>query len=59
MSEEDGIYSIECGLGNLSLKVQGEDEDWVRETFREEWLDRMAEAGDMAKAVRDGTRGCM
>lgn len=57
MESEDGLYSIDARLGALSLTVEGSDEEWVRETFEEEWAERMDEAGEMSRALRDGSRG--
>lgn len=58
MGDDDRVNAVETQLGNLKLKVQGDDPEWVSETFDEK-LDRMlGEAEEMAKAIRDGTRGC-
>lgn len=51
------LHSIECSLGELRLEVRGCDEEWVRETFREEWDERLSETEQMTVALRDGTRG--
>lgn len=56
--EETQPHKIECTLGSLQLKVQGDDPDWVRRTFTEQWIERLKDAEEMAKAVRDGSRGC-
>lgn len=57
MSEE-ATNKIDAELGSLSLEVQGEDEEWVSETFDEKLDDLLGEAEDMSKALRDGSRGC-
>lgn len=57
MSDEHDSHRIDCSLGTLDLTVEGSDEEWVRETFQEEWQDRLEEAEDISKALRDGTRG--
>lgn len=56
MSDEEGQFCIDAELGELSLEVSGPDEDWVKETFDEEWAERIEEAGDMAKALRESYR---
>jgi len=52
MSEDDATAKIEAELGELSLIVSGTDEEWVRQTFDEEWAERIGEAGKMAKELR-------
>lgn len=54
--EEDGEFQLKCSLGNLRLSVSGPDEEWVKETFDEEWQKRLEESEDMSKALRDGSR---
>jgi hypothetical protein len=57
MSEEgEGVYQIDATLGNLSLTVQGEDKEWVKETFDDEWQRRLQDAGEMSDAIRNGSR---
>lgn len=53
MSDESGDFRMSANLGELSLEVSGPDEDWVKETFDEEWAERMDEAGEVAKALRE------
>lgn len=58
MSDDDSYAKAKASLGSLSLSVEGEDEEWVSDTFDEK-LDRLLEeAEDMSQAVRDGSRGC-
>lgn len=58
MGDDDTPAKVSASLGSLDLTVEGEDEEWVSDTF-EEKLDRlMDEAESMSKAVRDGSRGC-
>jgi len=57
MSDDEEHYEMSCSLGSLHLSVEGTDDEWVRETFREEWQERMDEAAKMEDAVRTGTRG--
>lgn len=57
MSDEEGQFCINAKLGELSLEVSGPEEDWVKETFDEEWAKRIDEAGSMAKALRESYRG--
>lgn len=59
MTDEETANKIKCSVGSLSMTVQGADEEWVRETFRDEWAERMHEAEDISKALRDGSRGCL
>lgn len=56
MSEEPN--RIDAELGNLSLSVQGDDPEWVTETFDEKLADLLGEAGDMSDAIRNADRGC-
>lgn len=49
-------FEISCQLGTLSLSVSGGDEEWVRETFCEEWESRLQESENVSRALRDGTR---
>jgi len=58
MSDEENEeqFKISCSLGELSLTVDGSDPDCVKETFDEEWEERLSESADMAKALRDGDR---
>lgn len=57
MTDEEGHFCIDAELGELSLEVSGPDEDWVKETFDEEWAERIGEAENMAKALREAHRG--
>lgn len=50
---------IKCSLGAITLEVSGDDPEWVRETFREEWAARMDEAGEMGDVLRMLDRGCL
>ena len=52
MSDDDSPYEIEASIGSLSMNVSGPDEEWVRETFQEEWCDRLDEAAEMKEAIR-------
>jgi len=59
MSEEEDNgdhFKIHGSLGSLSLTVEGGDEEWVKETFDEEWEERMEESAEISKALRDGAR---
>lgn len=57
MGDDNGDHAkISASLGNLSLTVQGTDEEWVEETFEEMWQRRLAESGEISKALRDGAR---
>ena len=53
----NGSSKISASLGELTLTVEGSDEEWVKETFEDEWSERLNEAGDMAKALRKAYRG--
>ena len=50
--DDDGPYEIEALIGSLSMTVSGPDEEWVRETFDEEWAERLEEASEMKEAIR-------
>lgn len=59
MTDEDSEpkhYELNCTLGSLQLSVEGTDKEWVRQTFQEEWAERMSEAEDIEQALRDGSR---
>jgi len=58
MSDDDTYAKASASLGSLSLTVEGEDEEWVSDTFDEKLERLLEEAETMSKAVRDGSRGC-
>jgi len=56
MSDEEGEYSIYVSLGDLEQTVSGPDKEWVEEQFEESWQNRLDEAGEMKRAIRDSDR---
>lgn len=56
--EDESLATISASLGSLDLTVEGEDQEWVSDTFDEKLDGLMDEAESMSRAVRDGTRGC-
>jgi len=58
MGDDDTYAKASASLGSLSLTVEGEDEEWVSDTFDEKLERLLEEAETMSKAVRDGSRGC-
>lgn len=54
--EEDGAKEIAGSIGELSLRVQGEDMEEVSEQFDEKLERMLAESERMSAALRDGCR---
>lgn len=53
MSDDDGDYEMYASLGDLSVKVKGDDQDWVWNAFEESWSRRLDESEEMKEALRE------
>lgn len=51
--ENGETYRISCSLGEMSLTVEGTDENRVETTFKETWGERLDEASKMKRAIRE------
>lgn len=59
MTDDESVAKIEVELGNLQVKVKGDDIADVKDVFEDTWERRLDEAEDISKAVRDGNRSCL
>jgi hypothetical protein len=57
MADDEGIAVIDASVGDLELRVEGEDLETVRHTFEETWRERLAEVEQSTEAVRQLSRG--
>lgn len=54
--KSDKKSKISASLGDLSLTVNGPDEDWVEEQFEKQWKERLEESDVMKEAIRKADR---
>lgn len=55
MSEEGG-RRISVSLGTLHVEVEGNEDEWVEETFESVWEKRLEESAEMKDALRESDR---